>query len=333
MKLRSLVTIAGIAVSGIAIGGVCLPAQAVSTLLTSEVGYTGPGLDLSPYANRQDNYTSGSKSIPGGITFSSNQNAVLGQNEIYGIVGFEGYPGNSYILSGNGPLATTNGYGVDPNGYLINRRGTQVDVNGNPIRKNGFLVSNIGTTGDNGILVDDNGYVVDANGDRVRDSVYAGLNNGSGYISFSFANDVQQFGAFVNYAPGAGNTGGYTGWEKPTISTYNRAGDLLSSFDLSDGLNNPGAPIATPGNSPGGGSPDVYDPRRQYNQFQFRGIDEGTAQIASFRLSGSRIVATGTPDGYYPAASVPEPFTIIGTLVGGTAALRLRKKLKASNKD
>lgn len=32
------------------------------------------------------------------------------------------------------------------------------------------------------------------------------------------------------------------------------------------------------------------------------------------------------------AAAVPEPFTIIGTLVGGTAALRLRKKLKAANK-
>jgi hypothetical protein len=29
------------------------------------------------------------------------------------------------------------------------------------------------------------------------------------------------------------------------------------------------------------------------------------------------------------AQSVPEPFTIIGTLVGGTAALRMRKKLKA----
>jgi hypothetical protein len=31
-------------------------------------------------------------------------------------------------------------------------------------------------------------------------------------------------------------------------------------------------------------------------------------------------------------ASVPEPFTIIGTMVGGTAALRMRKKLKSANK-
>ncbi len=31
-------------------------------------------------------------------------------------------------------------------------------------------------------------------------------------------------------------------------------------------------------------------------------------------------------------AAVPEPFTIIGSLVGGTAALRMRKKLKSNNK-
>jgi hypothetical protein len=32
------------------------------------------------------------------------------------------------------------------------------------------------------------------------------------------------------------------------------------------------------------------------------------------------------------ATAVPEPFTVIGTLVGGTAALRLRKKLRAARK-
>jgi hypothetical protein len=31
-------------------------------------------------------------------------------------------------------------------------------------------------------------------------------------------------------------------------------------------------------------------------------------------------------------AAVPEPFTIVGSLVGGTAALRMRNKLKSSNK-
>lgn len=33
-----------------------------------------------------------------------------------------------------------------------------------------------------------------------------------------------------------------------------------------------------------------------------------------------------------PSTSVPEPFTVIGSLVGGTAALRMRKKLKRAAK-
>jgi hypothetical protein len=33
-----------------------------------------------------------------------------------------------------------------------------------------------------------------------------------------------------------------------------------------------------------------------------------------------------------PTTAVPEPFTIFGTLIGGTAALRMRKKLKSSGK-
>jgi hypothetical protein len=32
------------------------------------------------------------------------------------------------------------------------------------------------------------------------------------------------------------------------------------------------------------------------------------------------------------SSAVPEPFTIIGTLISGTAALRMRKKLKSSGK-
>ena len=38
------------------------------------------------------------------------------------------------------------------------------------------------------------------------------------------------------------------------------------------------------------------------------------------------------PDVPLSSTAVPEPFTIVGTLIGGTAALRMRKKLKDSNK-
>jgi hypothetical protein len=43
-------------------------------------------------------------------------------------------------------------------------------------------------------------------------------------------------------------------------------------------------------------------------------------------LGGFGATIPGTPIG----TAVPEPFTIIGTLVGGTAALRMRKKLKST---
>jgi hypothetical protein len=44
-------------------------------------------------------------------------------------------------------------------------------------------------------------------------------------------------------------------------------------------------------------------------------------------IDGPGNVVTGSG-----STSVPEPFTIVGTLVGGTAALRMRKKLKSDNK-
>jgi hypothetical protein len=44
-----------------------------------------------------------------------------------------------------------------------------------------------------------------------------------------------------------------------------------------------------------------------------------------YTLTGSISQAGG------PVTDVPEPFTIVGTLIGGTAALRMRKKLKANN--
>jgi hypothetical protein len=54
---------------------------------------------------------------------------------------------------------------------------------------------------------------------------------------------------------------------------------------------------------------------------QFRISDEDTFNNSSaFTVSGS---INGT------TTAVPEPFTIIGTLIGGTAAVRMRKKLKA----
>ena len=150
-------------------------------------------------------------------------------------------------------------------------------------------------------------YELRDNGRIYTTPVFAGLDSPTGEMIFSFAAPVQQFGAFLNYAPGSSTD--------PTISTYDSSGGFLSSFNLKT---EPGAAISTPGGN---------------NSFVFRGIAEPTASISSFRLSGSFIVAAGrqyAPDPIADPTAVPEPFTIIGTIVGGSAALRMRKKLKST---
>ncbi|WP_310429561.1 PEP-CTERM sorting domain-containing protein [Chamaesiphon sp. VAR_48_metabat_135_sub] len=52
------------------------------------------------------------------------------------------------------------------------------------------------------------------------------------------------------------------------------------------------------------------------------------AESAGFAIDNLRFGTSGQVN-IPGAAAVPEPFTIIGTLVGGTAALRMRKKLKS----
>jgi hypothetical protein len=47
---------------------------------------------------------------------------------------------------------------------------------------------------------------------------------------------------------------------------------------------------------------------------------------------GGRIRYGNVAQGSLPPTDVPEPFTIVGTLVGGSAALRMRKNLKSSTK-
>ena len=239
MKLTSLSLVTGIAVSGIVASGAFSPAQAVGTgvIITDQALYTGLGLDLSAYANGQNNYTNGPLPIPGGITFTSTApfGSTLGQNT---------FP-NFYDLGSNGRIYTT--------------------------------------------------------------PVFAGLDSEIGEMKFSFSTPVQQFGAFLNYDPGFSSGA--------TISTFNSAGIILTTFNLAT---EPGAAISTPGGN---------------NNLVFRGIFEPTASISSFTLSGSYIVAAGrqyAPDPIAGSTAVPEPFTIIGTIVGGSAALRMRKKLKST---
>ena len=53
-------------------------------------------------------------------------------------------------------------------------------------------------------------------------------------------------------------------------------------------------------------------------------------RIARLQSSGLQIAGLERSTLEVDAMPVPEPFTIIGTIIGGTAALRMRKKLKAA---
>jgi hypothetical protein len=66
------------------------------------------------------------------------------------------------------------------------------------------------------------------------------------------------------------------------------------------------------------------------NPYTFSFVGTGSDTIA-FKLDGAAS-AYQLDNVVVSPTSVPEPFTIIGTLVGSTAALRMRKKLKLANK-
>jgi hypothetical protein len=87
----------------------------------------------------------------------------------------------------------------------------------------------------------------------------------------------------------------------------------------------------------------VFNPSNGTTEYQLIGTGEphGTLQFTgvfdtvSWRSlsyenwNGFTVGIQGTAAEVFPATAVPEPFTIIGTLIGGTAAIRMRKKLNA----
>lgn len=202
---------------------------AQATLLTSNAGYTGPGLNLTAYANGLYNFTFGPQPIPGGITFTSN---VVNSN------------------SGQGSVLGQGGYGLGANG-------------------------NFGGS-----------------------AVYAGLDGPSGFMSFTFANPVASFGAFMNYAAGFG-------FADQLIGAYDVNGNLLEEWDLVTD-----APISTPGG---------------FNAFEFRGISLASAVIKEFRMSNGYILAAATANG--DPVETPEP-TTLALLGASVLGLRLRRRAK-----
>lgn len=113
----------------VALASLALSATANATLITSNVGYTGPTLDLSGYTNGQYNFTFGPVSLPQGITFTrdhsasnSGQGAVVGQGG-YGLGGngyFDSNPVYVGLDGANGQMSFNLAAPVSAFGFFVN---------------------------------------------------------------------------------------------------------------------------------------------------------------------------------------------------------------------
>ncbi|WP_373542112.1 choice-of-anchor L domain-containing protein [Chamaesiphon sp.] len=114
-----------------------------------------------------------------------------------------------------------------------------------------------------------------------------------------------------------------------TINTINNGQD-----DTGVNPQNPQFYIANPSGAAG----TQYDGYTTVLTAQALGLRAGShriklaiADVFDASLDSAVFIQAGTFADTSPTA-VPEPFTIVGTLIGGTAALRMRKKLKSNDK-
>jgi hypothetical protein len=172
--------------------------------------------------------------------------------------------------------------------------------------------------------------------------------NGDG-VSFdnnaraSIDNDVQPGGGSFENEPspntvmdfrGTGTIMNVAGGGFDAFSTYYSAGNQNQpgSIELFSGLNGTGTSLATLTNllTPTSGN-GVNDRFTTFSLASFNNF--GTAQSVRFGGTANQILFDNV--NFNPVNSstqVPEPFTVIGTLVGGTAAFRMRKKLNSSKR-
>ncbi len=120
---------------------------------------------------------------------------------------------------------------------------------------------------------------------------------------------------------------------------------VLAQFKISNIpqlLNNNSAFVGGPYNQYGAFFNFYADAGEQFTRIEFTQTGGGgfESDNHTFRvpdaltISGTGVNPAGlnVTAGTLNTTAVPEPFTIIGTLIGGSTALRMRKKLKSSNK-
>jgi hypothetical protein len=175
----------------------------------------------------------------------------------------------------------------------------------------------------------------------------AGTNYGIGFSSTALGLVDQDAGGNGNFAnePSPNtimffNTGGSAtmnvaaGFDTGFSFFYTTIGSP-GSVNVYDGLNGTGNLLATLvlAATPSIGS---GDPTGQYDVFASTGVTfSGIAKSVDFGGTAGNIGFDDITLGSASAGGgqeVPEPFTIIGTLIGGTAAFRMKKNLKSTNK-
>lgn len=147
-------------------------------------------------------------------------------------------------------------------------------------------------------------------------------------IGFSFqANGTQQFstvdinGSRLTSAAGGEDDG----------SSAN--GALITLGGLGDSINNPVDPLALPTTARSDDELYSLKPFLASGVSQIRIDTRNPSGDDNIFFAGINITAqAGVNAPPSDPTAVPEPFTIVGTLIGGTAALRMRKKLKSNNK-
>ncbi len=174
---------------------------------------------------------------------------------------------------------------------------------------NGGFLSNVGGVGGvnggnggNSISNDGIGNLIDAGG-------------GGGGIAASFA------GGIVNSGGNGGFGGGGGGGSSSFVISGGGGGGSFGSSTFGSGGNGGRGTLF------GGGSAD-YDGQGVTGGYDSSAIANTIASNNSIRSGNGflSISLTSVP------TAVPEPFTIVGTLIGSAAAFRMRKRLKVTNK-
>ena len=143
-------------------------------------------------------------------------------------------------------------------------------------------------------------------------------------IGFSFqAGGVQQFstvnvnGSRLTSAAG-GEDDGFSG-----------NGGLITIGGIGDSITNPANPLAPPTTARSDDELYSLKPFLAAGNTQIKIDTTNPSNDDNIFFAGVNITARAVVT---PATAVPEPFTIVGTMIGGAAALRMRKRLKATNK-